>query len=409
MRILYVSQIIPYPPHGGVLQRGYNLLRELAREHDVHLLAFHHPDELHSGEPLQRACEALASFCREVEYFELWPKRSALHKFLALGLAALHPLPFSVLAQRNETLSRRIAGLCGGANPPDILHLDTVALAPYAAGCGHVPAVLTHHNIESRLMERRAAHERGTLQRFYVEAQARRLRRYELDVCGQFPLNITVSAADASLLEEICPGARTCVVPNGVDTDYFQPRRSAETPAVVFTGGMNMFANRDAVEWFLGDIWPLVKAKVPGVRFFAIGQRPSQRVLDAARHDEAVVAPGHVADVRPWVAQAAVYVVPMRVGGGTRLKVLDAMAQGKAIVTTSLGAEGIEASNDAHFILADDARSFAATVVDLIGRPDRRREMGDAARVRVESHYSWRILGKRLGAAYARVVAEHPR
>lgn len=406
MRILFVSQIVPYPPHGGVLQRGYNLLRELSKEHEVHLLAFHHPDELPYGEPLRRGRDALASFCRDVEFFELWPKKSILHQFVAFGLAALHPQPFSVLAQRNAALSRRIGELCRGASPPDVVHLDTVALAPYANDCGHVPAVLTHHNIESRLMERRAAHERGVLRRRYVETQAQRLRRYEHAICDQFPLNITVSAADAALLQEICPGAHTFVVPNGVDTDYFRPRRGAETPAVVFTGGMNMFANRDAVEWFLDQIWPVVKDNVPGVRFFAIGQRPSQRVLDAAAMDAAVLVPGHVSDVRSWVEQAAVYVVPMRVGGGTRLKVLDAMAQGKAIVSTSLGAEGIDASNKTHFMLADDAQAFAATVVDLIGRPERRRELGDAARACVESRYAWRILGQQLGAAYARVVAE---
>ena len=406
MRVLFVSQIVPYPPHGGVLQRGYNLLRELSRDHEVHLLAFHHPDELPFGEPLQRGRDALKSFCREVEFFELWPKKSAVHRLLAFGVAAFHPLPFSVLAQRNAALSQRISSLCHGAEPPDIVHLDTVALAPFAAACGRVPAVLTHQNVESKLMERRAEHERGLLQRRYVATQARRLRDYERDVCGRFPLNITVSIADAALLQEICPGARTFVVPNGVDTDYFQPRRGAETPAVVFTGGMNMFANRDAVEWFLDEVWPLVKGRVAGARFFAIGQRPSPRVLDAAAKDDCVIAPGHVADVRPWVEQAAVYVVPMRVGGGTRLKVLDAMAQGKAIVSTTLGAEGIDASNGSHFLLADDPQSFADAVVELIGRPDRRKSLGDAARACVESRYAWRILGQQLGAAYAGVVAE---
>lgn len=406
MRILFVSQIVPYPPHGGVLQRGYNLLRELARNHVVHLLAFHHPDELPHGDALQKGRDALAMFCRQVEFFDLWPKKSAVHKLLAFGFAALHPLPFSVLAQRNAELSRRIADLCQGSLPPDIVHLDTIALAPYAAACGRVPVVLTHQNVESRLMERRAGHERGVLQRRYVAAQARRLRSYERAVCGRFPLNIAVSPADATLLEEICPGTQTCVVPNGVDTDYFQPRRGAETPAVVFTGGMNMFANRDAVEWFLDEIWPRVKGKLPDVRFFAIGQRPSPRVLEAAAMDGSVIAPGHVEDVRPWVEQAAVYIVPMRVGGGTRLKVLDAMAQGKAIVSTSLGAEGINASNGIHFMLADNAQSFADTVVELIGCPDRRRALGEAARACVESHYAWRAIGQQLGAAYAGVVAE---
>lgn len=409
MRILFVTQIVPYPPHGGVLQRGYNLLRELGRAHEVHLLAFHHPDELPPGETVERSRAELSRFCSAVEYFELWPKKSAAHMFLGLGLAALHPEPFSVLAQRNRALSRRIAELCHAGPRPDLVHLDTVALAPYAAHCAGTPAVLGHHNIESQLMLRRAEHERGVPQRKYVELQARRLRRYEARVCDQFPLNVTVSAADASLLAEICPGVRTVVIPNGVDTEYFQPRWGNETPTLIFTGGMNMFANRDAMEWFLEAVWPIIKARVPGVRFYAIGQRPSPRVLGVAARDEAVEAPGHVPDVRPWVAKAAIYVVPMRVGGGTRLKVVDAMAQGKAIVSTSLGAEGIEGQDGTHFVLADDANEFAGRVVDLLGRPEERRRLGEAARARAESHYAWRTLGGRLGDAYASVVAEHRR
>ena len=404
MRILFVTQIVPYPPHGGVLQRGFNLLRELGRTHDVHLLAFHHPDELPPGEAVQRSRAELGKFCSAVEYFELWPKKSPAHKFFGLGLAAMHPAPFSVLAQRNRRLSQRIAELCRSDRTPQIIHLDTVALAPYAASCQGIPTVLAHHNIESQLMQRRAEHERGALQRQYVELQALRLRRYEAQVCGRFPLNITVSDADAAMLGEICPGVRTVVIPNGVDTDYFRPRWGSETPALVFTGGMNMFANRDAVEWFLGNVWPLVKSQVPAIRFYAIGQRPSPRVLEAAARDGCIHAPGHVPDVRPWVEKAAIYVVPMRVGGGTRLKVVDAMAQGKAIVSTTLGAEGIEGQDGVHFVLADEARDFADRIIELIGRPDERRRLGEAARTRAESHYGWRPLGDRLGDAYAEVI-----
>ena len=253
-------------------------------------------------------------------------------------------------------------------------------------------------------MSRRAEHERGAVQRKYVELQARRLRRYEAQVCRQFPLNITVSGADAETLGEICPGIRTVVIPNGVDTDYFRPSWGHETPALVFTGGMNMFANRDAVEWFLDDAWPMVKLKVPGVQFYAIGQRPSPRVLEAAARDECVHVPGHVPDVRPWVERAAIYVVPMRVGGGTRLKVVDAMAQGKAIVSTTLGIEGIDGQDGVHFVIADEAQDFADRIIELIARPDERRRLGESARARAESHYAWRTLGDRLGNAYAEVV-----
>jgi glycosyltransferase involved in cell wall biosynthesis len=169
---------------------------------------------------------------------------------------------------------------------------------------------------------------------------------------------------------------------------------------------MNMFANKDAVEWFLEVVWPLVKARVRDVQFFAVGQRPSKVVLEHSRADPSVQAPGHVADVRPWVQRAAVYIVPMRVGGGTRLKVVDAMAQGKAIVSTSLGAEGLDVQDGVHLLIADDPNAFAERIVTLLEMPAERRRLGEAARDRAESHYAWRMLGDRLAAAYEEVAGE---
>ena len=409
MHILYVTQIVPYPPHGGVLQRGYNLLRELGRHHRVHLLAFHHPDELPPGEAVEASKRELGKFCAEVEYFDLWPKRSAVHKVLAFGAAALHPKPFSVLAHRNARLAERLRTLCSRHDAPDIVHLDTIALAPYAEFCGDIKTSLGHHNVESQLMRRRAEHEQGTLQKLYVRQQADRLERYEAETCGRFDVNVVVSDADAATLSRIRPGIRAAVVPNGVDTDYFTPRGLLETPTMIFTGGMNMFANRDAVEWFLDDAWPSIKLRVPQARFVAIGQRPSQRILDASAADASIVVPGHVPDVRTWVASAAVYVVPMRVGGGTRLKVLDAMAQGKAIVSTTLGAEGIQGQDSRHFVLADTGSDFADRVVELLQDASRRRQLGAEARERVEQRYAWPVIGQKLVDAFSAAINTHSR
>lgn len=217
-----------------------------------------------------------------------------------------------------------------------------------------------------------------------------------------------VSDADAEDLRTICAGAMTDVIPNGVDTEYFSPRWGQETPTLIFTGGMNMFANRDGVDWFLESVWPAVKVRIPEVRFVVIGQRPSQRLLEAAAQDGAVEAPGFVSDVRPAVARAAIYVVPLRVGGGTRLKVFDAMAQGKAIVSTTLGAEGIDVRDGEHLVLADDAGSFAERIVELLQQPEVRRRLGEAARAQVEERYSWVMLADSLARVYERVIENRP-
>ena len=404
MRVLYITQIVPYPPHGGVLQRGYNLLRELGRELDVHLVAFHHPDELPYGEAVARSEAALREFCTTVEYLPLWPKRSAAHNALALALAAAYPKPFSVLAHRSPALSRRIREVVASNHRPDVVHLDTIALAQYRTDCGDVPVVLAHHNVESQLMHRRSMIESSWLARRYVAMQARRLERYEAVTSPRFRMNIMVSDADALLLDSISPGVRTVVIPNGVDTDYFAPRTDGEEAAVIYTGGMNMFANRDGVEWFLDEIWPRIRRECPNARFFAVGQKPSQRVLDTAAGDASVEAPGFVPDIRPWVARASVYIVPLRVGGGTRLKMVDAMAQGKAIVATRIGAEGIRGDDGRHFLLADEPDRFAAQVIRLLRDATARRALGNAARDRVVQEYGWPMLAGRLASYYASVV-----
>jgi len=175
MKILFVSQVVPYPPHGGVLQRGFNLLRELGRHHELHLLAFHHRDVLRTAEAVAESQRVLGEFCASVRYFPLWPKRSRLH--LYAGLLAALPLsyPFSVLAHRCRSLSTQVQSACHNTLRPDIVHLDTIALAPYRACCGDVPVVMTHHNVESSLMFRRARLERNFLVKAYVSLQARRL------------------------------------------------------------------------------------------------------------------------------------------------------------------------------------------------------------------------------------------
>jgi glycosyltransferase involved in cell wall biosynthesis len=194
------------------------------------------------------------------------------------------------------------------------------------------------------------------------------------------------------------------VVPNGVDVEYFTPEVEHETPTLIYTGGLNMFANLDAVLFFLREIWPAISAAVPSVRFIVIGQDPPHELREISKRDSRIEVMGYVDDVRPYVARAAVYVVPLRVGGGTRLKVLDAMAMGKAIVSTSVGCEGIHVSRGEHLLIADDPKHFARVTVDLLGDRGRRALLGRSARRLVETHYAWPLIGGRLHDTYRAAI-----
>jgi glycosyltransferase involved in cell wall biosynthesis len=409
LRVLFLSQIVPYPPHGGVLQRGYYLLRELGSRASVHLLAFVHPDALPTASTLEESRRALGEFCERVEYFPLWVKSSRAARAAALALSAGSPRPFSVIAHRSAAYRKSVSDALQGV-PFDVVHVDTIALGQFVGDTGAVPTALTHHNIESTLMERRAQVEKGHVAGWYLRRESAKLREYERVTCPRFDVNIVVSPQDEAALLARIPGLRTAVVPNGVAVEYFTPDGMQETPALIYTGGMNMFANRDAVMYFLEEIWPAIRREVPQVRFFAVGQDPPADLRTIAAEDPQVVVTGYVDDIRPLVRQAAVYVVPLRVGGGTRLKVLDAMAAGKAIVSTSIGCEGIDLRPGEHLEVADTPALFVTKTLSLLRDRSARAALGRAARQLVERRYAWRVIGDRLMEAYgAAVEARRPR
>lgn len=399
MRVLFLSQIVPYPPHGGVLQRGYNLLREAGRSAEIHLLAFVHPDVLPSERLIDESRARLQAFCRTVEYFPLWVKTSPLNKAVALGMSAVSSSPFSVIAHRSAAFRARVLEVLA-AQPVDVIHVDTLALSQFVDADTPTPKVLTHHNIESMLMERRARVEPRFMARRFLQREAAKLQAAERRLSVRFDVNIVMSEPDATALRRLAPDARTAVVPNGVDTVYFQGEAVDEGPALIYTGGMNMFANRDAVLYFLRDIWPAIRARIPEVRFFAVGQDPPPELRAIASADPQVVVTGYVDDIRPLVRRASVYVVPLRVGGGTRLKVLDAMSMGKALVSTSVGCEGLDVTAGEHLLIADDPGAFAEATVSLLADDRRRRALGHAARALVEETYAWPVVGRRLFDAY---------
>jgi polysaccharide biosynthesis protein PslH len=404
MKVLFLSQIVPYPPHGGVLQRGYNIIREIAKYNSVSLLAFIHHDILKNNDEIEEAKKELGKFCERVEFFSLWVKESPLNKYGGLIGGLFSQKPFSVLAHRSKPMEQSIDRLLKEERF-DLIHYDTLALSRFNDKGLEMPKVVTHHNIESTLMRRRAQVEKNILAKYYLSLQAERLLNFEKTESGKFGVNIVMSDKDGEDLRKINRNVDIEVVPNGVDTTYFTPGQAEETTSVIYTGGMNMFANKDAVLHFLEDIWPSIKARKPDVRFYAIGQDPPAELIRISKEDPHVIVTGYVDDVRPFVREAAVYVVPLRVGGGTRLKILDAMAMGKAVVSTSIGCEGLNVANSNNILISDNPTDFSAKTIALLEKPEERGALGRAARSLVESMYGWEIIGKTLQQTYERVSA----
>lgn len=414
-KILFLTSQLPYPPHQGGAIRTYNMIVNLAPRHEIHLLSFvNSPGDLERAAPLRQ-------YCRTIEVVPV-PQRSTLKRLLT---TLFSPLPDMALRLPSAEFRRKLAARLEGEHF-DVVQVESIEMAPYAMSdigweTDNRPFdpstglraqdrplwVFDDYNAEyvlqQRAFETDVRHPRRWIGAFYSFIQWQKLRRYEAAVCRRVDRVVAVSEADREILQKLGPGVRVTVIPNGVDTRAYQPGQTyplvLEPHSVVFTGKMDFRPNIDAVLWFCHQVLPLIKAQVPDVHFYVVGQKPPPRLRPLAE-DAAVTLTGYVDDVRPYIAGAGVYVVPLRIGGGTRLKIMEAMALGKAIVSTSLGCEGYPVTPGRELVIADTPQDFAWWVVELLGDACRRKGLGRAGRRLVEERYDWRAIVPRLEEVY---------
>jgi sugar transferase (PEP-CTERM/EpsH1 system associated) len=396
MRILFLTPQLPYPPEQGTTIRNYHLMRGLADRHDLSLLTFAEPDQDLT------ATDTLRSFCRQIEVVPA-PQRRLADRLRGLLLSRW---PDMALRLTSPAFARRLSGWLS-ERCFDVVQIEGIEMARYLEAAASAPdhpcIVYDDHNAEYVLQERafrsdilRPARLHAAL---YSFIQWRRLRRYEAEVCRRADRVVTCSAADAAALRRIAPEVQVAVVPNGVDTVTFQPQDAAPVASMVFTGKMDFRPNVDAALWLTDDILLRVRRAQPDATLALVGQRPGAAVARLAGRSGVLVT-GRVADVRPYIAGAQVYVAPLRMGSGTRLKLLEAMAMGAAIVATRLGAEGLPVESGRHLLLADNAAEFARAVISLMNDAERRAALGREARRLVEGEFDWRRIVPRLERVY---------
>lgn len=391
MKILFLTPQLPYPPQKGTALRNWGLIDGLASRHELSLLSFRAPgQDAELPSPLLDACEQVAAVPQ--------PERTVRDRLLGM-LTTRHP--DMALRLRSEVYALRLAEWLT-RETFDVVQVEGIELASYLdviESTARVPVVVfDDHNCEYVLQRRVFFTDLVAPARWpgaaYSCVQWLRLRRYEAEVCRRADRVLTVSDADADALKRLVPGLDPSVVPNGIDTRAYHPEVVETQPrenSLVFTGTMDFRPNVDAMLWFMREALPLIQAEIPDVHVDVVGQRPHPR-LDPLRENASVTLTGFVEDVRPYIANAALYVAPLRMGGGTRLKLLEAMAMGKAVVATRLGAEGYPVRDGRELVLADTAADFAESVISLLQSPKRRTALGRTARAFVEERYDWRAI-----------------
>jgi len=406
MKVLWIAHFVPFPPDGGARLRTYNLLRQAAKRFEVDLVALNQRVNLPTAEAVAEAADRLRHIVRHVSVFPL-PRDGTRPKRLvtaALSYGSSAPYGTHWLSSRpmRSYLRERMA-----TTRYDLVHLDTVDLWQYREPFVGRPIVLNHHNVESQVAARRADAERNPVVRHLLTRDARKIALLEGRAVAAASSNLVVSALDADRLRAGIPEARIRIVENGVDPEFFRADLAA-TPvpkSLVFVGGMNWHPNRDAVVWLVEEIWPALVRDDPGRTLTLVGRFPPRAAHLAAGADDRLHIAGFVPDVRPHLDLAAIYLCPMRIGGGTRLKVLDALAMGRPLVATRIAVEGLDLEEERHYLPAETPVEFVRQVRRLEESPVLAARLAAAGRVLIEQKYAWDRIGERLASAYREAVA----
>jgi glycosyltransferase involved in cell wall biosynthesis len=399
MKILWVHTNFLLPAQNGGAIRTLNLVRRLRQRHEVHYVA--QADRQHLALAESSAME-YCSAAHAVERDSL-PARRSLAFAREVVANLLHPLPLSVARYRSPQLMKRVQQLRASVRYDAVVvdHLGTAVNMTELSGC-----VLFQHNVEAQLWRRHAEQAPHVALQRYFRLQAGRMARFEQHVCSHVSHVLAVSNEDARLLRQDYGLTSLGVVPNAVDADYYLPGSAEGRPGdLVFVGSMDWMPNDDAMKWFLQEILPRVRRAQPVCRVGIVGRHPSSALRRLASQMGHIEVTGLVDDVRPWLWGSAVAIVPLRVGSGTRLKIYEAMAAGLPVVSTTLGAEGLELQPGRDFLQADRADDFAAACVSLLEDSERRRALG-ARGQQVARENSWERAAAVLEDELAGVMAQ---
>ncbi len=393
MRILLLTQVVPYPPDSGPKIKTYNVLRYLAERHAVHLVSFVRTPEEEAN------AEALRRFCADVATVPL--RRSRVRDAGYLLRSLVTGRPFLVERDGSKEMRDAVWGMIR-LHDFDAVHADQLSMAQFAVDLPVSTRVLDEHNAVWTIVRRSARNEGLGPMRLAMELEWRKLRAYEGKLCREFDLVTVVSVQDYLALAEAAQSIfATKVIPIAVDCQEmaFQPR-TAEARELLSLATMFYPPNVEGVRWFATEVFPVVRQRVGDARLNVVGSRPPEEIKRLEQPDSGVVVTGYVPDLEPILRRCGVMVVPVRSGSGMRVKILEAFARGIPVVSTSIGVEGIDARPGEHLLVADTPEEFAEAVVQVLREPARAARLARAARELVEGRYDWRAALDGLDEVY---------
>ena len=385
MKILWLKTELLHPVDKGGKIRTYHLLKQLKNNHRITYLT------LDDGSAPAEAVEQATEYCHELICIPHKTREkfsSGFYAELALNMAS--SLPYAIRKYKSPGMTAAISELTA-KNDFDVIICDFLAPAvnlPRDLSC---PVVLFQHNVEAAIWKRHYEVQKNAAKRIYLRWQWLKMQRFEGSTCRRVDRVIAVSEADAETMERDYKLEKIYPIPTGVDVDFFRPSAGANAKpnSLVFTGSMDWLPNEDAINYFNNDILPLIRKAVPDVMLTVVGRNPSRKLIELAQRGSSIVVAGRVDDVRPYMEQAAAFIVPLRIGGGTRLKIYEALAMEKPTVSTTVGAEGLPLRDGVELLLADDPKAFAAAVVKVLTDSNFAAQLSKNAAELVRQNFGW--------------------
>lgn len=401
-KILWVSHFLPFPPKGGAQIRSYNLVKELSRYHDVSFfclvqedLALNYFDSLDVA--MDQANKIFGEMCKNVIFLPVRGKKS---KKLNLIKSLFSLKSYSQCSLDIEKISSHLSDVLS-RNEFDFVHLDTISLIMFRNLFKAEKITMNHHNIESLMMERRASEQKNWIIKIICKMDAMKIRRLEKISAEIACVHFVCSDLDGDRLRTMFPEVNAETIPNGIDCRSVINSRRVSNLSLLFIGGLDWYPNADAVKFLLNEIFPIVSTKLPNLSLDIVGKNPSSEIINLASKFSHVKLHGFVNDIAPFYETAWLYICPIRDGGGTKLKVLDAMANGVPLLAHPVAMEGIDAIPGEHYFSASTPQEFAELIWRLSNVPSCEiEEIGNKARELISSSYDYDQIGKTLSSIY---------
>ncbi|WP_227512733.1 MULTISPECIES: glycosyltransferase family 4 protein [Marinobacter] len=402
MNVVWLSHLLPFPPKGGVLQRSYNLLKEVSKYHDVHLIAFSQESllKIHystTSEGINDTTENLKSICKSVTSVPMPLSWAPYTKNLLAFFSLFSRYPYTINWLNSNSYRELIIEILNRESI-DLIYCDTISLGIYQDVFGEIPFVIGHHNIESDMMFRRAENESNFIKKLYFQLEAKKIEKYEKELGQTAKLNVTCSDLDTERLGSLIPDNEIVTVPNGVDLSYFsaEPKHITNKDSInfIFAGRLNAYTNSKAAIFLADSVWPMLKKAFPGSKCFIVGSSPPLSLVKKAQSDDSLIVTGFVEDVRDYLREANIYICPINDGGGTKLKILDALAMGIPVIADPIACEGIEVIEGKTVFYAQDPGQYVQHARNLIDHHDLYVDASRNSIALVRDLYSYAAIGE---------------